>query len=91
MAVWNDRFSLDFDGPSDTEGHLSLTLLNELSEAYMGVLYNPNGPPRACYSHPLAAAILSQSWNISPQAASNLIDYLAGNPKGRSPPAFLKP
>ena len=90
MAVWHDRFSLDFDGPEDTEGHLSLTLLSELSEAYMGVVYHSNGPPIACYSHPIATAILSHNWNISPRAASNLIDYLAENTKGKSAPAFLK-
>tara|TARA_R100000458_G_C8262535_1_gene237902 strand:- start:1566 stop:1841 length:276 start_codon:yes stop_codon:yes gene_type:complete len=90
MAMWNDRFSIDFDGPEDTEGHLTLSLLGELSDAYIGVIYHPNGPPISCYSHPVAAAILSHSWNISKEAASNLIDYLAKNAKGKSAPAFLK-
>jgi hypothetical protein len=90
MTTWSDRFSLNFDGPTDTEGHLALTMLDELTEAYMGVAYHPNGPPIACYSHPLAAALLSHNWNVSAQMASNLIDYLAENTKGKAAPAFLK-
>jgi hypothetical protein len=90
MAMWADRFSINFDGPEDTEGYLSLSLLGELSDAYIGVIYHPNGPPISCYSHQIASAILSQSWNISKEAASNLIDYLAKNTKGKSAPAFLK-
>lgn len=90
MAPWSDRFSIAFEGPTDTEGHLTLPLLSELSDAYMGVIYHPNGPPVSCYSHNLAAAILAHNWNISPLLAANLIDYLAENTKGSSAPAFLK-
>lgn len=88
--MWSDRFSLEFDGPEDTEGHLVLSMISEISDAYLGVVYHPNGPPISCYSHPIATAILSHNWNISESAASNLIDYLAENAKGDSAPAFLK-
>mgnify|MGYP006250663125 FL=1 len=90
MAMWTDRFSIEFDDDEDVEGHLTLSLLNDIEEAYIGVVYHPNGPPVACYSHPIAAAIISSNWNISIIAASNLIDYLSQNAKGKSPPAFLK-
>ena len=75
MAMWTDRFSIEFDDEDDVEGHLTLSLLSDLEEAYIGVVYHPNGPPVSCYSHPIAAAIISSNWNISFNAASNLIDY----------------
>ena len=88
---WTDRFSIDFDGPEDVEGRSSITKLPELSEAYMGVITHPNGPPIACYNHALATHILSHKWRITKRAAANLIDYLAQNARGNSAPAFIKP
>ena len=87
---WSDRFSLDFNGADDVEGHYSITILDELAEAYMGVICHPNGPPISCYSHELSAHILSKKWHITKKSASNLIDYIAQNASGDSAPAFLK-
>tara|TARA_R100000900_G_scaffold7465_5_gene7680 strand:- start:186 stop:464 length:279 start_codon:yes stop_codon:yes gene_type:complete len=87
---WGDRFSINFDGPDDTAGHHSITILEELSDAFLGVLHHPNGPPIACYSHSMAAAILAHNRNISPSVASKFVDYLAHHAKGSSAPAFLK-
>ena len=87
---WNDRFSLGFDGPEDTEGHYSITMLGELADAYIGVIQHPNGPPIACYNHAMATHILARKWHITKKSAANLIDYLAQNASGDTAPAFLK-
>jgi len=88
--TWGDRFSIAFEGPDDKKGHYVIALLEELEDAYMGVIRHPNGPPIACYSHELSAHILSDKWRMSKASASNLIDYLAQNVKGDAAPAFLK-
>lgn len=88
--MWTDRFSLDFEGPEDTQGRTPIGLLPELSDAYMGVIQHPNGPPIACYSHTVATHIMSQKWRISKKVASNLIDFLSKNASGSAAPAFLK-
>jgi hypothetical protein len=86
----NDRFSIIFNNPEDTEGHYSISMLHELADAYMGILQHPNGPPIACYNHAIAAHILSHKWRVTKKVAINLIDYLAQNARGDSAPAFLK-
>ena len=87
---WGDRFSLEFNGAEDTEGEYVISILPAISEAYMGVIRHPNGPPIACYSHELASRILAKKWHISKKSAYNLIDYVAQNAKGDTAPAFLK-
>jgi len=88
--MWADRFSINFDGPHDTTGHHSITILDELAPAFLGVIHHPNGPPIACYSYSMATAILAHNRNLSPPIASKFVDYLARNAKGSSAPAFLK-
>jgi len=88
--MWADRFSINFDGPHDTAGYHSITILEELADAFLGVLHHPNGPPIACYSYSMAAAIIAHNRNLSPAVASKFVDYLAQNAKGGSDPAFLK-
>ena len=90
MAMWTDRFSIEFDADEDVEGHLTLSLLNDLEEAYIGVVYHPNGPPVSCYSHPIAAAIISSNLNIYMHAASNWLDYLGITATGNSHTDYLK-
>jgi len=87
---WGDRFSLNFEGDEDTSGYHSITLLEELSDAFLGVLHHPNGPPIACYSHSMAAAILAHNRKLSHSVACKFVDYLAAHAKGKSAPAFLK-
>tara|TARA_R100001163_G_C5065918_1_gene204050 strand:+ start:1568 stop:1840 length:273 start_codon:yes stop_codon:yes gene_type:complete len=87
---WSDRFSLEFNGPEDLEGQYNIGILDEIVEAYMGVISHPNGPPIACYSHELSAHILSKKWRITKKSASNVIDYIAQNASGDTSPAFLK-
>ena len=86
---WTDRFSIRFDEPEDEE-EFSIVLIDNLHDAYLGIVECADGPPRACYSYNTSVEIMKREFGLEEKYFPNFVDQILGGVTSAATPAFLR-
>lgn len=85
---WSDRFSIRFDDEGEEE--YPVILINDLADAYLGVVECIGESPRACYSYNASVEILKQVYGLEEKNFPNFVDHILEGVTSAATPAFLR-